>query len=128
MAQKIDIRPEKDYLYVKVSGAYDHANATAFVRRALEESARQRLPRIFADIRDLVTPASVLNRLELARLFAADRSNPIKLAVLCNRNHVGSDGFFEAAADNRGVLVKVTDNQDEALEWLSPKDSNKQSA
>ena len=126
MPQQIRIEPKDGYLNVQVSGKFDRSKAKTFLRQLVESS--HDLPCILVDVRELKGPVDLMDRFRLAEFLVKEQVRPIKMAVLGSDDQEWHDRFFEDVADNRGGMVKVTTDRDEALQWLGIKTDNKPDA
>ena len=64
-------------------------------------------------------------RFNLAEFLAAEQTVRIQRAVLKSEGQVPDDRFFENAAVNRGVMVKVSTDLKEVVKWLETRPANK---
>jgi len=64
-------------------------------------------------------------RFNLAEFLAAEQTVRIQRAVLKSEGQVPDDRFFENAAVNRGVMVKVSNDLKEVVKWLEIRPANK---
>ena len=124
MPEQIQIEPKDGYLHVKVSGVFDRAKAEQFIRLILNACYQHDLSKIFIDSIEIKGEASVTESFELAELLASEQTRPVFMAILAPHELDGS--FFENAAENRGVSIKVTADIEEALWWLGIKSPNKE--
>ena len=118
MRQQIAIDPKKEYLHVEVSGAFDKANAREFLRQIFGATREHALSKVFVDIRNINGPIPTMARFELAEFLASEKDVQIRFAVLESPGQVPDDKFFETVAANRGGIVKVVTDVDEAFQWL----------
>jgi len=121
MPQHIQIEPKDEYLHVEVSGAFDSANAKEFIRQIFDACCQRVLSKIFVDIRKVEGPIPTMDRFELASFFAAEHAAPVRMVVLESGEQVPDDKFFATVAGNRGALVKVVSDLEEAWECLELK-------
>jgi hypothetical protein len=128
MPQHIHIELRKGYLHVDVSGEFNLAKAKEFIHQIMRASHQHSVWKIFIDIRKIEGPIPNMARFELARLLAAGLTTSIRLAVLESAGQVPDDKFFENVAVNRGAMVKVTTDLEEAVEWLEIEPAQKGNA
>jgi len=121
MRQQITIDPKKEYLHVEVSGAFDKANAREFLRQIFGASREHALSKVFVDIRNIRGPIPTMARFELAEFLASEKDDQIRFAVLESPGQVPDDRFFETVAANRGGIVRVATDVEEAFQWLGIK-------
>lgn len=123
MPQQITIEPKTEYLHVEVSGAFDKANARDFLRQIFGATREHALSKVFVDIRRIKGPIATMARFELAEFLASEKDVQIRFAVLESPGQVPDDKFFETVAANRGGIVKVATEAEEAFQWLGVKSS-----
>ena len=46
----------------------------------------------------------------------------VKIALVCNPENMSDGKFFETVTQNRGLMVKVTTDMEEAVAWLGSDD------
>lgn len=122
MAISYEIIIHQDYLEVKSEGfdeslqeVEDYANSIAKI--ALENGKNK----ILCDERKLRYSLSIFETFELAEAEAKHLSTAPRIAIVFNSNYTEYARFFETAAINRGLIVKVTTDIDEAKKWLAVK-------
>jgi hypothetical protein len=74
-------------------------------------------PRILVDARAVRRPLSFFDTLALAQ-FLVDKRPRYRMAFLQSREVSWPDAFFETFTNNRGLLLKVTQDLGEASAWL----------
>jgi hypothetical protein len=121
MPQQIKIEPNKEYLHVEVSGTFSKANAREFLRQIFGASREHALNKVFVDIRNVKGSIPTMARFDLAEFLASEKDVHVHFAVLESPGQVPNDKFFEIVAANRGGVVKVATDVDEAFQWLGIK-------
>ena len=118
MRQQITIDPKKEYLHVEVSGAFDVADSREFLRQIFDASLEHTVSKVFVDIRNVEGPIPTMARFELAEFLASEKNVLLRFAVLESPGQLPDNKFFETVASNRGGIVKIATDADEAYEWL----------
>jgi hypothetical protein len=117
----VKTEPRSDYIYVRMSGDWQadvpiegHPDAMA---RACSQANCQRL---LVDVRELTGNMDTLvifHRGEkIAKVFAF---SSIQIAIVGTKERVHMLSFFENVIVNRGAVLRVFTDIDEATEWLA---------
>ena len=124
MELNINIQPKEDYLYISARGTYDPQKAKALLVEAVEAASALGLHNMLVDCREiegrLPTMMEDFSYAETVAEVTCEerlrRGLPVlRLAYVVRNPH---PRFAETVARNRGVIVKSTNNFDEALGWL----------
>jgi hypothetical protein len=123
----LSIQPRHAYLYAGVSGRFELSQAKEIFKRILEACVETGLSRALVDGRELTTGAAVMELFELAmfiadqqrQLLASGRLQETRVAYLGAPNSLDPQRFGETVARNRGAILKVSENLEEAMQWLS---------
>ena len=119
MSIKFTIVNQKNYLKVKASGKDDNLEEVFhYANSILKEASKNKSKRILSDERELVYEISTLDTFTLAEEAAKHCRHLMKIAIVCNSRYLEEGKFYETVASNRGLIVRVTDNYDEAEKWL----------
>ncbi len=108
------------YLYVKAMGEFVPSTAQETLYELVEKASSHALNRILCDI-TLVTgldaqQTATMTRFDTSLLVVKSFPKNFRLAVLETVQQL--DIFDENVMVNRGTIVKVTSDLNEALEWL----------
>lgn len=111
------------YLYVKAIGEFVPSTAQEILYELVEKASSHALNRILCDI-TLVTgldaqQTAMMTRFDTSLLVVKLIPKNFRLAVLETVQQL--DIFDENVMVNRGAIVKVTSDLNEALEWLGVK-------
>jgi hypothetical protein len=110
------------YLYVGVAGEFNPSRSRGRITTMLETLLLWGHDRVLWDISRVtgfeVERVSVMYRFDASQLIASSLPKDFKLAVLQTPAQLDPERFGETVMSNRGVMVKVTTDLDEALEWL----------
>ena len=119
-----------NYLYVKAAGKFDSSIARDVTCEFLEEARNHSLNKVLCDLTSLTgfdeEDISFMTRFALAEFVANSMPLGFKLAILETPQQL-SGKIGETVISNRGGLVKVSSNMQEALEWLGVVSDNKPS-
>lgn len=120
MAIKYTIEIQKDLLKVTAKGKDDDMNdaiaySSAVIQAAIENKSRK----VLCDERELEYAISITETYQLAETASKHAINLNKLAIVCDEKSLEDGKFYETVAANRGLIILVTSNFEEALKWLS---------
>lgn len=105
------------YLRVVVDGPFDPGEARRGLGDLLREAQTRAADRILIDARGISSPVSISDRYDLATQLASAGSRQLRVAFL-----VAADNMFtktlEDTATNRGMSVRTTASEQEALDYL----------
>jgi hypothetical protein len=127
---EIDIETKESYICVKISGSI-----------SLDASGWKKIESVRTDVVDIIKKSgiyrllfichdlsghiSTLDRFLVAIFFVKEnlrfitiRSTPLKIAFVASKSLIDAEKFGEKVARNRGLHGLVTDNIQEALNWL----------
>ena len=129
MDYTIEVR--KSYIYVKISGQISLTNPSGWRKiksarlNVVDSIKKNNIYKLLIDCRDLSVKLSMINRFLIANFFVeenlkliAGQSPLIKITFVGNRSLIDPGKFGETVARNRGLHGLVTDNMQEALQWL----------
>ena len=129
MKYTIDI--QKTYVYLKVTGKISLMGGRSWgeIKNAFADvviqAKKNNIFKILVDCRDFSGKITLLDRFLLAVFFVkenskllARRMHPIKAAFVLSKSIIDPRRFGETVARNRGLYGLVTDNMEEALDWL----------
>ncbi len=125
------IENRKSYLYVKVSGQislmnpYDWGKIKSARASVVASIKKTNINKLLIDGRDVSAKVTMIDRFLIAKFFVeenlkliAGQSRLLKIAFIGNRSLLDPGKFGETVARNRGLNGFVTDNMQEALNWL----------
>jgi hypothetical protein len=127
---EIGVEIKDSYIYVKISGPIS-LDASGWkkiesVRIDVEHTIKKTgINRLLFDCQDLSGKISTLDRFLVALFFVKENMKFIsiqgpllKIAFVVNKSMIDAERFGEKVAHNRGLHGLVTDNIQEALNWL----------
>jgi hypothetical protein len=118
MALNLQLEEKEAYLLATVSGEFDLREAKQRLPEFFETVRAYEQGKCLIDARNLTGRISLMERYEFARFMAEITATKIRIAVVAAERHVWRDRFFETAAVNRGIVLKVTTSVEEGEEWL----------
>lgn len=129
MEYTIDI--QKTHVYIKVTGEISLVGGKSWeeIKNAyndvVNQARRNNIYKILVDCRDFSGKISILDRFLLAVFFVkessklpARRLRPLKTTFVLSKSLIDTRKFGETVASNRGLYGLVTDDIEEALDWL----------
>jgi len=117
MTQQIKIQPTKKYLHVEISGNFTTEEAKQSFRQVIVESKKNDLWKILLDCRSFESDL-IINRYEFGNEMMDAKSRPVQIAIVPPKQHILSQKSIETVALNWWGSTKVTNDIDQALEWL----------
>lgn len=119
MSITFQIDNEEHYLKVIAEGKDDHLNELKkYSEAVISEAIKHQCKKIFCDERNLDYSISVIDTYQLAEDASKHASDLAKLVIVCNKKHLNDGKFYENVATNRGLNILVTDNYEEAMQWI----------
>lgn len=118
MAQDTDIKIKGDCLCVKVLGKYSLERSKTLITSIFDWIKCENLSKVVLDIREMEGKISVTDRFNLANMLQEYRSRFIKIAFLVREDHQKPTKIFETVANNRGIYVITTTDEEEIKEWI----------
>jgi hypothetical protein len=122
---------QKTYIYVKITGKISLLGGRSWeeIKNAFADVVMQtqknKIYKILVDCRDFSGKISLLDRFLLAVFLVkenskllARRMHPLKTSFVLSKSLIDPRRFGETVARNRGLYGLVTDNMEEALDWL----------
>jgi hypothetical protein len=118
MADNIEIIRQGDYLHVTFSGAFSFAAAKCSIDAIVNACEEERCSSVLFDCRPMTGEMSIVDRYEIGQHGARIVPPGIKIAMLGREDQILPDKFLETVADNRGLILRVFSDENEATEWL----------
>jgi hypothetical protein len=128
MSMTLQIRPEPDLLRIDATGEFSLDEAKLNFLETMEAVALHKPKAVLFDGRTVTGNPQTMERFYCGE-FAAHtvlqyqirtRSAAPRFAYVFKEPVLDPQRFAETVALNRGMLIKVCDNLEEALNWLSP--------
>ena len=91
----------------------------AVFREHLEQCSRERLSGLIFDVRDVEVRMEMVDRYDLGKSLARAQNGAVRIVVLARPEQVSPERFFEQVTVNRGVPLRVLDEEVEAFAWLT---------
>ena len=126
MGMVIEISIEHGFLRVRVTGEFSLDSAKEITVEVLNAVVHNKIDKVLVDAREVTGALSALDRYLLGD-FVADVvhrfSGPgvprtTKFATVARPPILDGSRLAETVARNRGIFVKVTEDPEEAREWL----------
>lgn len=120
MAIEFNIKVDGDTIRVKASGfdeSYEEVlhYSNSVVGSAIENNSKK----IICDERELIYKISTFDIFALAESVSAFAPSIIKGVIVCNPSCITDGKFYETVSQNRGLIVRVTTDLDDAEKWLN---------
>jgi hypothetical protein len=125
------IEVKESYIYIKISGKISLMSVSGWgeIKSALADVVNRvkktNMYKLLIDCLDFSGKLSTLDRYLLAVFFVkensklnTDKIHPLKITFVINKSMIDPGRFGETVARNRGLYGYVTDNMQEALNWL----------
>jgi len=125
MLISLQLEPHPGYLLALLAGVFTLDEAEAVSLRFLQASAEHHLPNVLVDVRQVLGQPTVAERYAYSEFVAievlslAAGGGPVmRLAYVGYAPLMDPNRFGVMVARNRGVQVTVTEDVNEALQWL----------
>jgi hypothetical protein len=118
MTLEYQIEPRETFLQVDVWGTFDTDRAKELFPELIKASREHGISKSLIDCSRMSGKIPVSDRFEFASFMAQLITQPLRIAVVASKRHVLRDKFMETVARNRGVLLKVATEREEATQWL----------
>ena len=122
MSYKIQLELRERCLFAAASGERTCKNVAAIAGEILDECVRANVARVFLDLRQLSgrldISESILVITEMFPKMGLSQKLE-RVAVLESQERHERSRFFERAAHARGYNLRMFDDQDEAMDWIS---------
>ena len=123
MSIELTFEERTSYLYARAVGIFNLREAKDCFRRIVEVAAQEKLLRVLFDARDLKGNMTTMDRYTLGDSLTKEileKKNQVlpRIAIVGNEPFIDPQRFGETVARNRGSLLKVTTDIDQALQWL----------
>lgn len=122
MNMSLEIDPNASFLRVRAVGTFSLEEAKQTFLEVLEAVARHHVSKVLFDGRGLVGEPATMERFyygEFAARAVVTSAVPFtQFGYVLEEPMLDPGRFGENVAVNRGMFVKVFDNQEDALEWL----------
>ncbi len=112
----MSIEKEDKYIRFDLYDKLTQDEINSAMRKVLEIRQLHKLNHILCDQRQLEVPPDDLTGFLTALQFGSQPYRGTKLAII--RREVKEERLFEIAAQNRGVIVKIFQDEEEAKQWL----------
>ena len=113
----VQITRHDEYVELEFAGEFSPEAAMGVVDIMAAASAEAGCSSSLLDCRHMTGPLTVVDRFAVAE-YSANVIQHLKVAMLVREDRVLPDRFFENAAVNHGVRVKLFTDADEAIGWL----------
>lgn len=121
MTYRLELRKEKDVVYVRASGIRSRETVSSIAHEILDACDKHQVDRVLVNVQELTGRLSIFDSFMLvAEEFPKLKRRQIlkKAALVDNRERRERFRFFELLAHNRGYNLRIFDDADEALEWI----------
>jgi hypothetical protein len=127
MSMSLEIHARADCLQASIAGAFSLAGAKDAFLKIAEAAAFHRMKKVLVDGRSLTGNPETLERFHYSQFAAElvqkfqDRglSPATRFAYVLVEPVLDPERFGETVALNRGMLIRVFDNLDDAVRWLA---------
>jgi hypothetical protein len=116
MAYTVSIDTGEGYMRFELAGTLTKEEIDSAMAEVLALRKEHGISRILCDQRRLTTPPDDTRGFLTAMQFGTEPYAGIKLAII--RNRAREERLFDIASSNRGVPVKIFDDEEQAKRWL----------
>lgn len=119
MAIEYQIQVQGSLLVVVAKGADESfEQATTYSAAVIEAAISSQCKKILCDERQLDYQLSTFEIFNLAEYASQYAKHVVKIAIVCNSKHLNDGKFYETVSRNRGMIIRVTSDFEEAKRWL----------
>jgi hypothetical protein len=116
MPYSLSVESEEEYIRFDLYDTFTQSDIDSAMKEVLKIRQEQKLNRILCDQRQLqVAPNDTVGFLT-AEQFGKYPLVGTKLAII--RRQADEERLFEIAAQNRGIIVRVFEDEEAAKQWL----------
>jgi len=121
MPYNLEIKREKDFLFAIIKGNRTSESIKNATKEICENCINNQCTKVLVDVRDFKDHISTMNTFDLASVELPDiiRKSIEKVAILDMEVFEKGQKFFENVAVNRGHVVKIFTDINDAKQWLS---------
>ena len=110
--------PEEEIVRVEMVGEFDAQTLSASTMAMVEEMQRSSCTRVLLDHRQATPKLSVVEQYRRPEIAASLGVPRLSRIAIVYKESQEAYAFIETVAVNRGLIVKVFQVPEEALEWL----------
>lgn len=119
MAIKFSFKWEEPVLHVNASGKDDDLeDVLRYSTSVIEQALLLHTHKILCDERNLEYTLSTLDTYDLAEYASQAFTMGARIAIVCKPDGLKDGKFYETVASNRGLIVFVTSDIEQAKSWL----------
>lgn len=118
MADRLEIVNAEGYLHITFSGPFSLAAARRSVDAMVAACTREDCGKVLFDCRPMTGALQVFDRFDVGEYAALTTPPSVKIAMLGREDQILPDKFFETVARNRGLMLALFSDVDEAIQWL----------
>ena len=123
MAIRFTFEISEDLLQVISSGKDDNLEQVQdYARNILGIAIKNECTKICCDERNLEYQLSFIDTYKLAEVASREARQLQKIAIVCKEKYLDAGNMYETVAINRGLVVFVTSDFDEAINWIRSKE------
>lgn len=122
MANDTDIKVKEDCLCITIYGQYSLARGKILLTSLFSLTKSEGLSKVVIDVRNMRGKVSVTDRFILANMLEKYRSRYVKIAFLVRPEHQKPTKIFETVANNRGMYLITSTDENEIKEWAETPD------
>ena len=120
MTITFNVRVEGDLLHVVTSGCHDSLDdSMKYGMSVMAEAVQKNCRRVLIDEHALEYKLATWDIYELGTQIASHMPTILRVAIVCGPQNMPDGAFFEAVVTNRGLVVKMFEDMDEAAAWLA---------
>lgn len=89
-----------------------------YAHTIINEAVKANITKVLCDERNLIWKLSAFDTFQLAENTSKLAPRVAKIAIVCNPKYVEEGRFYETVATNRGLIIRVLSDIEEAKKWL----------
>lgn len=122
MSYYLDVEKKDGVLWVKATGTRSFENVLAISKDIMAACTEHEVKKVLLDVRALKGRLSTMESYEIPDKYfpkIRDRSVVDRTAIVDWKEADGRAPFFELVAENRGFMIRIFSDTDQAIEWLT---------
>jgi len=117
MTEHIEVKKVANYVHLTFSGPFTIQGSKRAIDVMVAACTRETCMRVLFDVREMTGAISLMDRFNTV-LYGVLKTPAAMRTAFVARPDQSSDKFFENAAVNRGLRLRVFHEPDDAVRWL----------
>jgi hypothetical protein len=119
MSAVIEVTESQGYILATYTGEFNVPDAKKIIDRVDQMVPQGKSRVLLLDCRQMTGMLSIIHRFQVAVNGQKLHGKILRIALVRSRERANADRFFETAAVNRGINLRLFADIDEATRWLN---------